>query len=216
MNGTTRKVLVRPERNGYVYVLDRASGEVLRDSLCPHYVQQGCRSEDRPSDPGQRKGATGRHRRARYLPLRSRSEGLKSVVVLAEDGAALRGAQQPLHGFRSRGGQLHRRHSVHRRQCRVQGRPRRTSRRRARRAPRGSCISRSLSRCSSAPGPGTPHGPPRTGTSSRTKHGPLPLSDETRVQRSRWMSLAGVAFSLWFIVVILAMEVPLVVLRECQ
>jgi len=30
------------------------------------------------------------------------------------------------------------------------------------------------------------------------------------------MSLAGVAFSLWFIVVILAMEVPLVVLRECQ
>ena len=44
----------------------------------------------------------------------------------------------------------------------------------------------------------------------------LPLSDETRVQRSRWMSLAGVAFSLWFILVILAMEVPLVVLRECQ
>jgi hypothetical protein len=44
----------------------------------------------------------------------------------------------------------------------------------------------------------------------------LPLSDETRGQRSRWMSLAGVAFSLWFIIVILAMEVPLVVLRECQ
>jgi hypothetical protein len=44
----------------------------------------------------------------------------------------------------------------------------------------------------------------------------LPLSDETRVQRSRWMSLAGVALSIWFILVILAMEVPLVVLRECQ
>jgi hypothetical protein len=43
-----------------------------------------------------------------------------------------------------------------------------------------------------------------------------PLSDETRLQRSRWMSLAGVAFSAWFMVVILAMEVPLVVLRECQ
>jgi hypothetical protein len=43
-----------------------------------------------------------------------------------------------------------------------------------------------------------------------------PLSDETRVQRSRWMSLAGVAFSVWFIVVILAMEVPLIVLKECQ
>ena len=43
-----------------------------------------------------------------------------------------------------------------------------------------------------------------------------PLSDETRTQRSRWMSLAGVASSLWFIVVILAMEVPLIVLKECQ
>jgi PQQ-dependent dehydrogenase (methanol/ethanol family) len=29
MNGATRNVLVRPERNGYIYVLDRASGEVL-------------------------------------------------------------------------------------------------------------------------------------------------------------------------------------------
>jgi PQQ-dependent dehydrogenase (methanol/ethanol family) len=29
INGTTRKVLVRPERNGYVYVVDRATGEVL-------------------------------------------------------------------------------------------------------------------------------------------------------------------------------------------
>ncbi|MDQ3919964.1 MAG: methanol/ethanol family PQQ-dependent dehydrogenase [Acidobacteriota bacterium] len=29
VNGHTRKVLVRPERNGYVYVLDRATGEVL-------------------------------------------------------------------------------------------------------------------------------------------------------------------------------------------
>lgn len=43
-----------------------------------------------------------------------------------------------------------------------------------------------------------------------------PVSDETRRQRSRWMSLAGVAFSAWFILVILAMEVPLVVLQECQ
>ena len=61
-------------------------------------------------------------------------------------------------------------------------------------------------------------------TAWRASSGPMaadetrtdPLSDETRRQRSRWMSLAGVAFSLWFIVVILAMEVPLVVLKECQ
>jgi PQQ-dependent dehydrogenase (methanol/ethanol family) len=29
VNGTTRKVLARPERNGYLYLIDRASGEVL-------------------------------------------------------------------------------------------------------------------------------------------------------------------------------------------
>ena len=29
INGQTRKVLIRPERNGYVYVIDRATGEVL-------------------------------------------------------------------------------------------------------------------------------------------------------------------------------------------
>jgi PQQ-dependent dehydrogenase (methanol/ethanol family) len=29
INGQSRKVLVRPERNGYIYVLDRATGEVL-------------------------------------------------------------------------------------------------------------------------------------------------------------------------------------------
>jgi PQQ-dependent dehydrogenase (methanol/ethanol family) len=29
INGQTRKVLVRPERNGYIYMLDRATGEVL-------------------------------------------------------------------------------------------------------------------------------------------------------------------------------------------
>jgi hypothetical protein len=43
-----------------------------------------------------------------------------------------------------------------------------------------------------------------------------PLSDDTRIQRSVWMSRAGVAVSLWFIVVILAMEIPIVVLEECQ
>jgi PQQ-dependent dehydrogenase (methanol/ethanol family) len=29
INGHTRKVLIRPERNGYIYVMDRATGEVL-------------------------------------------------------------------------------------------------------------------------------------------------------------------------------------------
>src|SRR5688572_26756798 len=44
----------------------------------------------------------------------------------------------------------------------------------------------------------------------------LPLSDLTRIQRSNWMSAAGAAISGWFIVVIISMEVPILVLRECQ
>jgi hypothetical protein len=58
----------------------------------------------------------------------------------------------------------------------------------------------------------------------RASDGPLmvderlsgPLDPETHRQRSRWMRFAGVALSGWFIVVILATEIPLVVLRECQ
>lgn len=43
-----------------------------------------------------------------------------------------------------------------------------------------------------------------------------PLATETRTLRSNWMSISGVAISAWFIVVILAMEVPILVLKECQ
>ena len=43
-----------------------------------------------------------------------------------------------------------------------------------------------------------------------------PLSDETRLRRTNWMSLTGIAISVFFVVVIIAMEVPLLVLKECQ
>lgn len=36
INGQTRKVLVRPERNGFIYVLDRATGEVLSADTFVH------------------------------------------------------------------------------------------------------------------------------------------------------------------------------------
>lgn len=38
---------------------------------------------------------------------------------------------------------------------------------------------------------------------------------EMRETRARWMSTAGVALSLWFILVILAMEIPVLVLQPC-
>jgi hypothetical protein len=43
-----------------------------------------------------------------------------------------------------------------------------------------------------------------------------PLSDETRLRRNDWMSLCGVGISVLFVLVIIAMEVPLLVLKECQ
>jgi hypothetical protein len=43
-----------------------------------------------------------------------------------------------------------------------------------------------------------------------------PVSAETRDVRTRWMAHAAVASSAWFIIVILAMEIPILVLRTCQ
>ena len=45
---------------------------------------------------------------------------------------------------------------------------------------------------------------------------PHPLADDTRVQRADWMSLTGLGFSVFFIIVIVAMEVPLLILEECR
>ena len=44
INGQTRKVLVRPERNGYVYVLDRTTGQVL--SANPYVYITGSKGVD--------------------------------------------------------------------------------------------------------------------------------------------------------------------------
>ena len=58
----------------------------------------------------------------------------------------------------------------------------------------------------------------RAGQSSRGEADDIthPLSDETRLRRTDWMSLTGVGLSILFVLVILAMEVPLLVLKECQ
>ena len=43
-----------------------------------------------------------------------------------------------------------------------------------------------------------------------------PLSDHTSVQRVRWMAAAGAAFSLGFILLIVATHIPVLVLKTCQ
>ena len=59
----TRKVLMHPDRNGYIYVIDRATGEVL--SATPFgYINSNRRRrpEDRPPDSGRREDAASRAR----------------------------------------------------------------------------------------------------------------------------------------------------------
>ena len=44
----------------------------------------------------------------------------------------------------------------------------------------------------------------------------LATTDEVRRQRSAWMSALGLGLSALFILLILSMEIPIVVLQECQ
>lgn len=43
-----------------------------------------------------------------------------------------------------------------------------------------------------------------------------PVTRSTAEVRARWMAAAGVGSSSWFILVILAMDIPVLVLRTCQ
>jgi hypothetical protein len=43
-----------------------------------------------------------------------------------------------------------------------------------------------------------------------------PVTRETAEQRARWMALYGVVSSIWFFIVILANEIPILVLRACE
>jgi hypothetical protein len=43
-----------------------------------------------------------------------------------------------------------------------------------------------------------------------------PATPDTTESRARWMSIAGVVLALWFMLVILAMDIPVLVLKTCQ
>jgi hypothetical protein len=43
-----------------------------------------------------------------------------------------------------------------------------------------------------------------------------PVTRSTAEIRARWMAFAGVGLSLWFILVIVAMEIPILTLKVCQ
>jgi hypothetical protein len=56
----------------------------------------------------------------------------------------------------------------------------------------------------------------RSGPAEDEEPRSAPSSDGTRESRARWMSLAGLATSVSFILLILTMEIPILVLETCQ
>ena len=113
VNGSKRKVLIRAERNGYVYVMDRLNGEVLSgDSLRPHHDQQGSRFENRSAAIYRGEGSWNGTNRARHLPLLGRRKGLAAYGFLAaRQDLSIHPAQQHVRRRRRHGGQLHRGHA---------------------------------------------------------------------------------------------------------
>ena len=88
-NGQPRKVLVRPERNGYVYVLDRATGEVLSAKL--YHANTTTRGVDLKTgrlEYLRREDAGREPRHARHLSDRVRRQGLEPVRLLAHRRAS--------------------------------------------------------------------------------------------------------------------------------
>ena len=62
-------MLVRPDRNGYIYVLDRTTGEVLSaEPFGRDQLDQGRRPQDRAADREPGEGDRHRQGRARHLP----------------------------------------------------------------------------------------------------------------------------------------------------
>ena len=119
VDGTERKLLFHPDRNGLAYTLDRDTGELLvAEKYDPAVnwttgVDMDPNSETfgRPAvvrgdlDRAERRGRQ-HHRR---LPGGARHQGPAALGLLAEDRADVRADQPRLHGLRAVPGQLHRR-----------------------------------------------------------------------------------------------------------
>jgi hypothetical protein len=56
----------------------------------------------------------------------------------------------------------------------------------------------------------------RSGPPEDTQDRTAPVTRSTAEVRARWMALAGLGLSLWFILVIIAMEIPILVLQACE
>ena len=118
INGQPRKVLVHPERNGHMYVLDRQTGEVLSaepfaytntsDGVDLKTGRLQVRRRRRSRSPARSCATSARLRRARRTGSRRRTRRDTGLLYIPH--------QNLCEDFEGTGGQLHRGHAVRRRE----------------------------------------------------------------------------------------------------
>ncbi len=99
MAGFTRKVLVRPDRNGYIYVIDRTTGQVL--SATPYVYTTTTKGVDLKTGQlihvDEKKPEIGQGI-GEHLPDGSGVEGLAALVVFPTHRTGLYSARKHVHG----------------------------------------------------------------------------------------------------------------------
>ena len=121
INGQMRKVLVNFDRNGFAYVLDRTTGELLMAEPFVHvnWAKGVDLKTGKPiEDPEKRTSATKNTKD--ICPSAMGGKNQQPVSYLAAHRALLRAHQQPLHGLRGRRGEVPGRPALRRRDRREQ------------------------------------------------------------------------------------------------
>jgi hypothetical protein len=114
--GRQRKLLVHPDRNGYVYVMDRLNGQVLSAEPFVHITTtEGVDLSTGQLKYNPQKAAAGGPGDPRDLPGVPGRQGLAAIGVVAAHRAAVHPAPEPVPGHRDLRRLLHRRHALRRR-----------------------------------------------------------------------------------------------------
>ena len=124
LNGQMRKVLVNFDRNGFSYVLDRKTGELLQANPFVHvnWAKGVDLKTGKPiEDP--EKQHVGDQEHEGHLSVGDGRQEPAAGVVLSAHRVLLRAHQQSLHGLRGRRGEVSGRPAVRRRDRRQQARP---------------------------------------------------------------------------------------------
>ena len=130
INGQMRKVLVNFDRNGFSYVLDRKTGELLQANPFVHvnWAKGIDLKTGKPiEDPEKRTSATKNTKD--ICPSAMGGKNQQPVSYSPRTGLLLRADQQPLHGLRRCRGEVSGRPALRRRDRREQAGPGRQSRR---------------------------------------------------------------------------------------